>query len=109
MKMTLQEKANMLNVQYILEYLIEHYEDADCESERYRIKLLLFDFIKDTEVELSTIVEYMQLDEDKFRPFLDLLSNICIDDQATQKQSCNCTSSYTSTPTSICYVIRKQL
>lgn len=80
MKMTIQEKTDMLNVQYILEYLIEHYDKATYESEKYRIKLMLFDFIKDTNVCLDTIKDYMSLDEDKFEPFIKLLDNV-VDDQ----------------------------
>lgn len=108
MKMTLQEKANMLNVQYILEYLIEHYDKAECESERYRIKLLLFDFIKDTEVSLKQIVDYMSLDEDKFRPFLDILKNI--EEPTTQEKQPEPPQStmFNMVPPSICYVIRRQ-
>lgn len=102
--MTLQEKTNLLNIQYILEYLIEGYNEADCESEKYRIKLLLFDFIKDTKTSIQKLKDYMSLDSTKFEPFLKLLSNVIDDTQYDEEQSYD----IEIRPQSICYVIRRQ-
>lgn len=109
MKMTIQEKTDMLNVQYILEYLIEHYDKATCESEKYRIKLMLFDFIKDTNVCLDTIKDYMSLDEDKFEPFIKLLDNVVEDEKTeSKKEEQNDESSFEMImPSSICLFMRR--
>ena len=109
MKMTIQEKTDMLNVQYILEYLIEHYDKATCESEKYRIKLMFFDFIKDTNVCLDTIKDYMSLDEEKFEPFIKLLDNVVEDEKTDNKakESTDDDSFEMIMPSSICLFMRK--
>lgn len=110
MKMTIQEKTDMLNVQYILEYLIEHYDRATHESEKYRIKLMLFDFIKDTNVCLDTIKDYMSLDEDKFEPFIKILENVVEDEPSNikSKETEDDSSFEMIMPSSICLFMRRQ-
>lgn len=111
MKMTLQEKANVLNTQYILEYLIEKYNDAKLESERYRIKLLLIDFVRETQTPLSEIRNYLNLDANKFKPFIDILANVIEEVQTPQQNDTQDTQppyeEYTGMP-SVCFVIKRQ-
>lgn len=76
MKKTLQQMTDIVHMQYILECLIEFYNKADRESEKYRAKLLLLDFINDTDIDISFIVEYMSLDREKFKPLLSMLDQI---------------------------------
>lgn len=76
MKKTLQETSDILNMQYVLEHLIETYDNAKKESERYRVKLILLDFIMDTELGLDVVLSYLKLDPDKFSPFIAILNDV---------------------------------
>lgn len=76
MKKTLQETSDILNMQYVLEHLIETYDSAKKESERYKVKLILLDFIMDTKIGLDIVLSYLKLDPSKFSPFIAILKDI---------------------------------
>lgn len=76
MKKTLKEMTDLVHMQYLLECLIEFYDNAKKESDKYRAKLLLLDFINETGIDINMIVEYMSLNSEKFRPLLVMLNQI---------------------------------
>lgn len=88
MEKTLEEKRELLNVQYVLESLIEYYELAQKESDRYYIKGQLLEFINDFEVSLDFVKSYMQLQPEKFDPFIKTLANTTYSKPVKRKEPC---------------------
>lgn len=73
---TIDEAKRILTLQYVLENLIETYQKTTFESDRYYIKLEVLAFIEEYAFNVSAVVEYMKLQEDKFEPFINLLSTV---------------------------------
>lgn len=72
----LQNLQDLLHLQFTLEYLIEHYESADKESERYYIKMEFVEFLSTLDFPLSKVKNYMMLQYDKFQPFIQLMDKL---------------------------------
>lgn len=75
---------NKLLMQYTLERLLEFYQECNTDADRYYIKMKLLEYVESGEASLSTMINYMRLQEDKFEPFIQLLiqldaSTICKD------------------------------
>lgn len=85
MERTLEEQREILNIQYVLECLIEYYDVAKKESDKYYIKGQLLDFINETEINVEKIRKYMLLQPEKFEPFLNTIS--CIRHNTMKKKS----------------------
>lgn len=88
MKRTLQEQKEITFIQYILESLIEYYEVAQKESDRYYIISQFLDFIEDAEVNLEFLRSYLSLQPDKFKPFIKVLDNTKETFVTKKKDSC---------------------
>lgn len=67
-------------MQYVLEHLIECYDRATMESDKYLIQLELCDFVKICEMNISKVLMYMMLQEEKFGPFISILKDVKQDD-----------------------------
>lgn len=63
-------------MQYALEVLIEDYEAAEKESDKYFIKIRFLEYVEKLEENPSEVLEYMLLQEDKFMPFISVLRNV---------------------------------
>lgn len=83
---TLEEQKDLLNIQYVLESLIEYYELAQKESDKYYIKGQLLEFIDDFDVSLDFIKEYLELQPEKFEPFIKTLSNVNYKSKVKKKE-----------------------
>lgn len=73
---TIEEKKSILFMQYALESLIEDYNKAELESDKYYVKLRLIEYIEKSESNISKMTDYMSLQEGKFRPFISLLCDV---------------------------------
>lgn len=63
--------------QYVLETLIEEYNEADSDSYKYFIKLQLIEFVEsDRNFSIKNFIDYMSLNYDKFEPFILTLKNV---------------------------------
>lgn len=73
---SIEKQRELLELQYVLEGLIEQYNEADCESSRYLVKLRFIDYIIDSIEEPKKVLNYMELQEEKFRPFISCLKDV---------------------------------
>jgi len=73
---SLTKDKKLLLMQYSIEFLIEKYYESDKESDKYFIKLRLLDLIDEMKYSPFDLIKYMELDYDKFEPFISLLKNI---------------------------------
>lgn len=73
---TLEERQMTIEIQYIVEALIEQYYAADTESKKYFMQLKFVDFVIDNIKNPLALLGYLQLQEDKFRPFISCLRNV---------------------------------
>lgn len=73
---TINQKRRIVVMQYALESLIEQYNDAEVDSEKYIIELKLLDFVEEYEYTPTYLINYMRLNEDKFMPFIKLLLDV---------------------------------
>ena len=73
---TMTEQKRNLFMQYALEVLVEDYEAAEKESDRYFIKIRFLEYIEKLEENPSDVLNYMLLQEDKFMPFIAVLKDV---------------------------------
>lgn len=84
---TMTEQKHVLLMQYALESLIEDYEAAEKESDKYLIKLRLLDYIEKFDEDVDLLLYYMRLQESKFRPFIAVLKDMNIEHVKSKKCS----------------------
>ena len=84
---TIQNLKNIVSMQYIMEALIESYNEAQAESDKYYIKLNFLECLEASEVDLEDLYNYMKLQEDKFMPFICLLKQIQLTSNSSSKVS----------------------
>lgn len=65
-----------LSMQYVLEDLLETYNNAETESERLLVLYNVIDYIDNCEQSLDKIKQYLKLQPEKFEPFLNLVLKI---------------------------------
>ena len=73
---TLDDVEKTIHMQYALEALIEDYNFSETESDKYYTKLRLIEYIKQFQIDLSKLLNYMYLSEEKFSPFISMLKDI---------------------------------
>lgn len=73
---TIKQIKSKIFMQYAIEHLIECYDKAQTESDRYYVKLELLDFIENYDVNLPKLLDYMDLQPDKFEPFIKTIESI---------------------------------
>ena len=73
---TLEERQMTIEIQYIVESLIEQYYAANTESKKYFVQLRFVDFVIDNIKNPLALLGYLQLQEDKFKPFISCLRNV---------------------------------
>lgn len=73
---TIEDKKKLLSFQYMIESLIEDYYLLQTESQKYKLKFYFLQFIESEQLPIKEVVDYMSLQEDKFKPFITLLSNV---------------------------------
>ena len=76
MEMTLDKKLLVVKIQYVLEYLIEQYNSTNKPSDKFKICYVLLEHIQDERLSLDWLRSYMDLDKEKFLPFINLLDNV---------------------------------
>lgn len=70
------ELKSIIELQYILECLIEDYNYCETESDKYFVKLQVIKVVLTREFNSDQILEYMRLNEEKFKPFIFMLESI---------------------------------
>ena len=73
---TMQTLKVKVFMQYVLEFLIEQYENAQKESDRYYVQLEFLDFIETCRDDFNVFLDYMELQPEKFEPFIRLLKRV---------------------------------
>lgn len=73
---TMQSLKVKVFMQYVLEFLIERYEHAKMQSDRYYVELEFLDFVDTCREDTKVILDYMELQPEKFEPFIGLLKKI---------------------------------
>lgn len=73
---TMQSLKVKVFMQYVLEFLIERYEYAKMQSDRYYVELEFLDFVDTCREDIKVILDYMELQPEKFEPFIGLLKKI---------------------------------
>lgn len=87
-QLSLTEIERVLQIQYILEALIESYDKAIKESDKYYVKLELINAIMENGFDIEMMVRYMKLQPEKFEPFIRTLENVVYsDDKSNQTLS----------------------
>lgn len=66
---------NVVEMQYLLENLIEDYNECQYDSDKYYIKFHFLNMLSKRHYSAKTILNYMKLDENKFSPFIKLLES----------------------------------
>ena len=72
---TIEQTENIVRMQYVMECLIEYYDRAEAESDRYYVKLELLKAIQELKLDIKQVLNYLTLQYDKFEPFIKLLAN----------------------------------
>lgn len=72
---TIEQTESIVRMQYVMECLIEYYDRATMESDRYYVKLELLKAIQELNLDIKEVINYLSLQYDKFEPFIKLLAN----------------------------------
>lgn len=73
---TIEKVQQTLQMQYLLESLVESYDKATKESDRYFVKMELCQAILDNFMTLEECMNYMRLQPEKFDAFISTLKSI---------------------------------
>lgn len=83
---TLEDRQKTIEIQYIVEALIEQYYSAKFESQKYFVQLKFIDFVVENIKDPLALLGYLQLQEDKFKPFIGCLRNVKLTKRRNRKQ-----------------------
>lgn len=82
---TISEAKRITTLQYVVESLIDSYHKAKAESDKYYIKLELLTFIEEYAFDVSAVRAYIDLQPEKFSPFISFLASVKNDEPAQPK------------------------
>lgn len=84
---TIEDVRKITFMQFALEDLIEDYNESEYESDKYCIQLKFLDFVQTTELDLSLLLDYMDLQPDKFKPFIKMIEGVKMEPVSKKKRS----------------------
>ena len=84
---TLEEIRSIALMQFALESLIEDYEEAEYESDKYFTQLKFLDYVETSVVDLSVLLNYMDLQPEKFAPFIKMIENAKMEPLSKRKRA----------------------
>lgn len=83
---TIEDVRKTTFMQFALENLIEDYNESEYESDKYYIQLRFLDFVQTTELDLSLLLDYMDLQPDKFKPFIKMIEDVKMEPVSKKKR-----------------------
>lgn len=83
---TIEDVRKTTFMQFALEDLIEDYNESEYESDKYYIQLKFLDFVQTTELDLSLLLDYMDLQPDKFKPFIKMIEDVKMEPVSKKKR-----------------------
>ena len=83
---TIEDVRKTTFMQFALEDLIEDYNESEYESDKYYIQLRFLDFVQTTELDLSLLLDYMDLQPDKFKPFIKMIEDVKMEPVSKKKR-----------------------
>ena len=83
---TIEDVRKTTFMQFALEDLIEDYNESEYESDKYYIQLRFLDFVQATELDLSLLLDYMDLQPDKFKPFIKMIEGVKMEPVSKKKR-----------------------
>lgn len=83
---TIEDVRKTTFMQFALENLIEDYNESEYESDKYYIQLRFLDFVQTTELDLSSLLDYMDLQPDKFKPFIKMIEDVKMEPVSKKKR-----------------------
>lgn len=84
---TIEDVRKTTFMQFALENLIEDYNESEYESDKYYAQLKFLDFVQTTELDLSLLLDYMDLQPDKFKPFIKMIEGVKMEPASKKKRS----------------------
>lgn len=84
---TIEDVRRTTFMQFAVENLIEDYNESEYESDKYYIQLRFLDFVQTAEIDLSVLLEYMDLQPEKFKPFIKMIEDVKMEPVSKKKRS----------------------
>lgn len=84
---TIEDVRKTTFMQFALENLIEDYNESEYESDKYYTQLRFLEFVQTTELDLSLLLDYMDLQPDKFKPFIKMIEGVKMEPVSKKKRS----------------------